>query len=297
MVQDQLVDYITAQTKLGTSREAMKTTLLGVGWQAVDIDDSFKKIESAAAKPMSGSPAMASPIKPAATSGPQVIRMSDLVSSPSGQVEKVSGLPAKSDPSSVAKMSAITKNAKMTDTTFEATPAVRGKSKKALIPYIVFGVVIVGLAGFAAYLYVQNSSLSAQVGSVSGQSANVTAQVSSLTAQVNSLTASSAALVASTTQLTAAKQELATELSFYAVPAGVTPTSSAISVTGSLGVNAGKSYFVTALYGGKIFVANSKDAKVAAVLQPLVGSSTQLSGTFIPGSDVMTVTSVNGTTL
>ena len=49
MVQDQLVDYITAQTKLGTSREVIKTTLQGVGWQAADIDDSFKKIDGAAA--------------------------------------------------------------------------------------------------------------------------------------------------------------------------------------------------------------------------------------------------------
>jgi hypothetical protein len=99
------------------------------------------------------------------------------------------------------------------------------------------------------------------------------------------------------TGLTSANQELMMELSFYAAPLGAAPTSTPVSVSGSLGVNAAKNYFVIASFGGKVFVANSKDSKVVAALQPLVGSSTQLMGTLVPGSDMMTITSVNGTPL
>lgn len=310
MVQDQLVDYIAAQIKSGASREAVRTTLLGVGWQAADIDDSLRKIDDAAAtqpSAVASSPVAAarptvvsSPIataaaRPAASSAssasPHVIRMSDLVSSAAAPVERMSV------PTSAAKMSAITKNAKITETTFEAAPMSDDGSKKGMVIYGILGVVIVVFGGIAVYLYVQNNSLSSEISSVKSQSTGVTSQVSSLTSQVAALTASDTALAASTAGLASANQELMTELSFYAALPGAAPTTTALSVAGSLGVNASKNYFVVASYGGKVFVANSKDAKVAAALAPLVGKSTQLEGTIIPGSETMTVIAVNGNSL
>ncbi len=296
MVQDQLVDYINSQTKLGTSREAIRTTLQGVGWQTADIDDSFKKIEGSAtssavvAKPAAvqpfSSPAM-SGVKPAASVGPQVIRMSDLVSSSSGPMEKVSPAAASS------------KDTKMSPAKIESisTGGSVSSSKKPLIVYGILGIIILGLGGFSAYLYMQNGTLSSQVGTVSSQSANVQSQVAALSSQVSALTASSTALTSQVTALTAANQELSTELSFYAAPLGVSPTTTPITVSGSLGVNAAKNYFVMASDGGRVFISNSKEAKVAAALQPFVGSSTQVSGTIVPGTDSMSATSLNGTAL
>jgi hypothetical protein len=342
MVQDQLVDYISTQMKAGTSKEAIRTTLLGVGWQSTDVDDSFKKADGtanaptaqpmAAAQPMSSekpfmisqsgaassisSSFTAKPVvasfpsstttatatatmpssKPMSSANPQVIRMSDLVSKPSS--------PSMNSPlSSAASMTkfpaALNKKIDPGAMTFEAVAPAKSGSKPGLSMKVVGIVLIVVFAGVAGYLYMQNSSLAAQIGSANGQSQSVTSQISSLTAQVNALTASSTALATNMTALTAANQDLMTELSFYAVPLGsAAGATSKISVTGSLNVNASRNYFLVASYGGKIFIKNSADAKVIAALQPLVGTSTaQLSGTFIPGSDTMTVTGVNGTSL
>ncbi len=68
MVQEQLVDYISGQLKLGVSREAVKTALVGVGWMAGDIEETLKKVEGGAraapvsATPVSAAVAVASPM-------------------------------------------------------------------------------------------------------------------------------------------------------------------------------------------------------------------------------------------
>lgn len=63
MVQDQLVDYISSQMKLGVPHESIKAALVGAGWVAADVDDTMKKVgetEKPAALPgtMSAAPAV-----------------------------------------------------------------------------------------------------------------------------------------------------------------------------------------------------------------------------------------------
>lgn len=321
MVQDQLVDYIGAQLKLGTARDAITAALIGAGWAPADVADSFKKIDGGAGSPaarpaqpvVTASPVTSSPAistvnaKPAAmpaakpistntsspsSSGPQVIRMSDLVSASDGPIATATISKESKEQKPAAKASVST-----SPSSTQTFPAKEAHSKKGLVMGIIAVLIIVILAGLAAYLYVQNSSLSGKIGSLGSQSQSVTSQVASLTAQVNSLTASGTAMNTQLEGLTSANQELMLELSFYAVPPGGAATSTSLSVTGSLGVNASKNYFLTASYGGRIFVANSKSANVMAALAPLVGSSTQLVGTYVPGTGMMTVTSVNGTSL
>ena len=48
MVQDQLVEYVSSQLKLGISRDAVKAALTGVGWAPLDVEDTLKKVEGAA---------------------------------------------------------------------------------------------------------------------------------------------------------------------------------------------------------------------------------------------------------
>ena len=295
MVQDQLIDYISSQIKLGTSRDAIKAALLGAGWAAADVDDSFKKFEGAspAAKPMQPAQpvAVSSPATKPVSSGPQVIRMSDLVSASDGPVATIS---REQKPAvKMAAMGAVKPAAAAQE--FSAAHSVGSSSKKPLLTWIVAGVLIVGLGGLTGYFYMQSASLSGQVSTLGGQSSNVEAEVTSLSAQVSALTASGTAMGTQLSGLTQANQELMTELSFYVAPPGSAPTSTKVSINGSLSVTAGKMYILTGSYGGKVVVANSKDAKVIAVLAPLVGSSTQLGGTYMPGTDMMTVTSVGGT--
>ena len=66
MVQNQLIEYISTQVKLGISRENVRSALVGVGWAVADVEDTFKKMDEAnkpaiassgvAATPVSGKP-------------------------------------------------------------------------------------------------------------------------------------------------------------------------------------------------------------------------------------------------
>jgi hypothetical protein len=346
MIQESIVEYINAQMKLGVSRDTIKTTLTGAGWVAADVEDTLKKIESAkmaqpiatvattpsispsiasspAAKPIVSPVSMGSNANPA----PQTIRVSDLVSSSTSTspVMKPTVTPASKSPLTVstpaiAAMPAGTK----TKDTFQAA-SYPGATKPhgshgAIITDIVLAVIIVAVGGFAGFLYVQNNSLNAQLNSLNGQSSGVNSQLSSLQAEV---AASTTALTAQVSSLTAETQELQTELSFFAVPTSTTPGStSTATISGT--VSAGKiGYIITTAYGAKIYIANSKVAKVAAALAPLMATATstapasasstasstptvipaapataaQFMGTYTPGADSIILTEVNGAAL
>jgi cell division protein FtsB len=322
MVQDQIVDYINSQMKLGVSRDAIKATLTGAGWQAADVEDTLKKVEAAkvVAQPASAQlaqpvqaaqPVVASriitPVTPAssansAASGPQVIKMSDLVSSSAAPAMPATPPAKPAGPKSplTGVVAPASSPAKLADT-YQANTYIAPKthgSRGPLITEIILGVIIVVIAALAGFLYMQNKSLTTQVGSLNGQSSGVASQLSALQAQV---AASTTALTAQVASLDSEMQEYQAELSFFvastSTPAGATSTTTVEGV-----VFVGKSsYVITAAYGAKILVANSKDGAVVTALTPLLaGTSTpataaQFSGTYVPGSDSMTLTAVNGT--
>lgn len=329
--------------KLGVSRDTIKTTLTGAGWVAADVEDTLKKVESAKAapaQPAATTPAVAAmPItatsafaaKPA-TAAPQTIKVSDLISSapatkpaaqPSGAAVLTSKSPLTGGPaaSTFATMPAGIKTAD----TFQASSFVAAKPHKshgALIMEIVLVVIILAIGGFAAFLFMQNNSLTTQLSSLNGQSSGVNSQLSALQAQV---AASTTALTAQVSLLGSENQGLQTELSFLAAPAGtVVGATSTATISGT--ITAGKTlYTITTTHNVKIFIANSKAASVIAALAPLlatagtpaVATSTatsttatstaavaptgpvtaQFTGTYIPGSGTITLTQVNGTSL
>ena len=223
-------------------------------------------------------------------------------------------------PAPVVAAMPVGKNAK---NVFQATsyPGVKPHgSHGALITDVILVVIILVAGGFAGFLYMQNNSLNAQLSSLNGQSSGVNSQLSALQAQV---AASTTALTAQVSSLTTETQELQAELSFFAASNGVTPgATSTATVNGT--VSAGKTgYVITATYGAKIYVTNSKVASVIAALSPLVATATstkpasasstasttptvipatpataaQFTGIYVPGSDAITLTAVNGTTL
>jgi hypothetical protein len=211
---------------------------------------------------------------------------------------------------------------KMKDT-FQATSYSGAKphgSRVPLITDIILVVIIVAVGGFAGFLYMQNKSLSSQLGSLNGQSSGVTSQLSALQAEV---AASTTALTAQVSSLTTQTQELQTELSFFAAPIGTTPGATSTATVSGI-VSAGKTgYIITTTDSAKIYVVNPKAAGVAAALLPLMATATstasasasstasstptvipatpattaQFTGIYIPGSDSITLTAVNGATL
>ncbi len=327
MVQEQVVDYINSQMKLGVSRDVIKTTLTGAGWTAADVEDTLKKVESAKmAQPISAMSAFAKPAEPVIASKPitpaggamgpepQTIKVSDLISAPASAsvTPAVSARPAANLASSKSPLTGPVATAPATATpagiksanTFQASsyPGMKAHgSRGPLITEIILAVIIVVVGAFAGFLYMQNGGLHAQLNTLTGQSSGVTSQLSALQAQV---AASTTALTAQVSSLHTETQELQTELSFYAVPPStVQGATSTATVSGVVSGGGRTPYIILATYGAKIYVANSRVAGVIAALAPLMGTASttattaQFSGTYVPGSDSITLTTVNGTAL
>lgn len=318
MVQDQLVEYISSQLKAGVSADAVKTALVGAGWQAADVDDTMKKVQSPAAVSAAASPAasiaslggVVAQSQPAQKPviQPQVIRVSDLVSSsPSGS--SVGPKPMGSTmSSSVAKTDAVMSRiaaggrpagtGSFTASSSGATTATMAPAKKsrALATESILGILMIIFAAAAAFLFFENQGLSSQVTSVNGQSGSVASQIASLQQELSASTTALEAQIASTT---AQNASLALDLSFYVVPPSSAPATTTFT-TSLMGIVSGggkNSYVITAPDGTKVTVSNSKDANVVALMDPLVGVTTtigQFAGNYVPGVASIALTAVDG---
>jgi hypothetical protein len=316
MIQDQLVDYISSQMKLGVSRDAIKAALVSAGWVAGDIEDTLKKVDgsastSSAVKPTS-SPAsslssFSATVNPAATnkgSSPQVIRVSDLVSSSPSSMSS----PSTSTASLTSAMSGKPAKSmsfgggKINGNTFEASPAngamagaVKGGSSKMtmMIGWVVAAVLVLGCAGLAWHFYSANAALSQQVASLTSQSATVNSQLDSLKSEVD---ASTSALTAQVASLMTANADLALNLSFYAVSTGGSASGTVavlpVNISGWLTTST-RGYIITTARGAKILVANATDLKIAPSLKASAGAMVYAQGTYLPGSDQITVASIS----
>jgi hypothetical protein len=327
MVQDQLVEYVSSQIKLGISRDAVKSALVGVGWAPLDVEDTLKKVEGgvvsapvqsvASPKTMdavSGVPATPKFVSfsmPGTAAGqmknpePQSIRVSDLVSAIAPASSMSVGAAPKSPSFVTAGIGKMTTTAK--DQFPKGSPAgvfptftalTEKKKMKFGLLEIVAVVLIVALGAFAGYLFVKNSTLTnelrtAQVGT--GQQNQAAAQSSP--AQIQALNVSNTALTAEIASLTAENQNISANLSLLAAPLGLSSSTAPLltSISGTLSAGLGKNtYIVTTQYGVKVNIKNSSDATLAALLVPLLGKTVQISGTYIPGTPSIVVTIVNG---
>ncbi len=340
MVQDQLVEYITTQIKAGVSGDAIKAALLGAGWQAADVEDSMKHVQgsaagasvagiSATAKPSSTSgPSTSFPasFKPAASSspssspasagGPQVIRVSDLVSSsekPSSfststtNGAKADAVMSKIDASAKAAGTSSVKNFPSSSvsagsvtgsaaSSFSSASPVKAKKSYALATESVLGALMVIFAAFAVFLFLQNQGLSSRIAALNGQSSGVSSQISNIQQE---LAASTTAFQAQIASATVRNSMLALELSFYAVPPSMTPatTTFTTALEGAVSGGGRYDYAITTADGAKVYVTNSKDARVIALMKPLVGATSTMAkfaGNYVPGNDTITITAVNG---
>jgi len=297
MVQDQLVDYVSSQVKLGVSRDTIKSALVSAGWISADVEDTLKKVASSPVAVKTAQSVAPSFGKTGSES--QVIRVSDLVSG-SPAVSASAIMQAKIPP----KDPSVQFGGKISGNTFQATtPVVAVKktvsggagvsSKKGLIGTIVAVVLILCFAGAAWYFYSANAGLAAKVASLTSDSASVNSQLALLQSQINSSSTGFASQIAS---LTAANSDLALDLSFYAVPIGspssTTGASVPVTISGSLSFSNRALYMIVTPRGAKIFIANSGDTKIVSQLKPLIGDTVQLAGTYVPGTDQMTVASV-----
>jgi hypothetical protein len=349
MVQNQLVDYISAQMKSGIGRDAIKSALTGVGWQAADIEDSLQKAESnakpaaspvaaaspvvspiAQVKPLSAAPASTVNSAPASRSfspmdivgsGPRTERLGSV--SPIASVASVA--PAKPAGSAAAAATpvggpAVIGTAKSPFTgqpikisdLMGGAPAtganMAGKFEKMVgsadapkhsghmgehASMIAEGIGLIALAALTIYFYTQNLALSAKVGAVNATGSNASAQLSALQSQVQALTDSNGTLQGQANGLTAQTADLETQLSFFVAGTATSTASGTLSGTIAAPMGAKGLYGLRTQYGAVIYVKNSSDPKAAALLKPLVGTSATLAGSYLAGSDLFTVDTVN----
>ena len=168
-----------------------------------------------------------------------------------------------------------------------------GSGKKVVM--IAEIVIIVALVGLSVFLYMQNAGLNAKISTLTTSPSGGSPQTSDLQNQIQTLTASQGTLQGQVNDLTTANNDLKAQLSFFAAPSGTSAATSG-TVTGLLAAPGGVKglYSVRTQYDAVVFVKNTSDPKVAAALKPLVNSSITLEGSYLPGSDSLTVLSVNG---
>jgi hypothetical protein len=172
------------------------------------------------------------------------------------------------------------------------------KKSHAIEVETILGILMVVFGLAAAFFFFENSKLSGQIATLNGTSGGVSSQLTALQAQVDASTTALDAQIASTT---ADHDALALELSFFALSPGAPATTTfTTALMGTVSGGGKYSYVITTAHGAKIYVTNSKDGNVVKLLQSLIGTATsaaasaQFSGNYIPGSDAITLTAVNG---
>ncbi|MBU6500315.1 MAG: hypothetical protein KGJ89_00595 [Patescibacteria group bacterium] len=297
MVQQQLVDYIKEQLKLGVDASATKAALVDAGWPSADVEDSLGEI-SGGGKQAAVSDGQAATSKDmAAKSNAPIVANFGLPSSQQAPII-VSDLLGSTQLNMAAKATADKNNNKPeTANKILLTKKMPGMSRftAPTIIMIVLGVVAVALAAGDVYLYLQDKSFQQKITAFSSSGDAVVSNITALNSQIADLKSKNGDLASQVSSLQKDNQGLIDEISFVGVPSGSTSTEDlAFSVSGVLAGGGQVQYNLTTKNGIKIYVKNYKDAKVDAALKPFVNQTVSLSGTHAPGSRDATITAVNG---
>lgn len=300
MIQLQVVEYAKSQLKLGVSRQAVKDVLLGAGWAETDVEDSLRNIvaevitpaQPAGSKPQDKNAIDISSIfgpkpepKKEVGAGPRVV--SDLSIGKNPEEIKPNGREESADKNK--KVAPEGKKSAGLEVVFGSPGPKMGKSagsRKFLITIIALGVVCLGAIAGAVWLYMENSGLRTEVEVLEAAGMGLGVEVSGLNSRITSLESE-------TQFLRREKEALEMEFSILAAPPGAVPVEFS-GLRGTLGGGGAKPYSILIRRGAEVLIKNSKEKAAADALKPLIGTETELSGTYIPGSKEVTVSVVNG---
>ncbi len=280
-INQQLKDYISQQTKLGVSKDAIKSSLLEAGWNEGDVIQAIAEAESGTRTTASLTPAQpfSKPVEPAAKSPTTSFVTSDIFK-------------AKNEP---VFQSAVTDKPSVSNSS-ETKPQIISASMKdklsgvGKLPTIILGILSVALLGGNIYFFMQNGNLNSKLVTLSVPNGNDSPQ---LQTQIDSLTNDKKTLTDQIDSFNKTIADLSNQISIF-IPA---VTSSIVSVpfevSGTLGGGGKLPYSLTTSKNIVLSVKNSKDTDVEASLKQFVGMQTKLSGTHQPGSISLTVVNVN----
>lgn len=314
----QLKDYIIEQTKLGISKDTVKSALLEAGWKEDDINQAVTETDSgpqeiASLKPSSlvqpiqqvkptqpVQQAQAQPqpqqAKPAEIS--QVFKPVNMPGS-SSPAKKDSPVPfitsdifqAKSEPvfqSSVAKTQTTSNSMENKQQVVSVTQNDKlGTGMGDKILPISLGVVSIILLGGNIYFFLQNGNLSSELASLNNVKASSESQATAFAADKKNLTDQ-------VDSLNKTIADINSQILIFAAPTDSSSTPASFSVAGMLSGGGKSLYSLTTNKNIVLWVKNSKDADVDTVLKSLLGTSIKLEGTHQPESNQLIVTTVNG---
>lgn len=304
MANQQLVGYIKEQLVAGVSDEMVRSALKTAGWSDADIEDGIKTAKApAATAPVSAMPATPAAgvgmLNAAAKSEPIAQKMSvlDIREAIGGKDELLNNVAAAAQKQSVAKNNLVAAKPLTAEAIAGASVAAKsGFLSKISIPEIVMGIVILGLLGGGVWFYMNQSGASAKLQELSGQNAALNGQIASMTKTNSDLSAEVDSLKTNVKSLADENASWKNELLFFvAVPGSSTAVDGiTVAIKGTLAVAKSGQYIVTTANGVVVNIKNYKDAKVDALLKPLLAGSIIIAGTHTAGSRDMTVTEVNG---
>jgi cell division protein FtsL len=298
MANQQLIDYIKQQFKVGVSKVVIRDALIAAGWTQTDIEDAMKSFEvkipsaipsivtsdifqpkdmpifepgkSKSAVPSIERSRSAEEIKKEETSKPKsesVIQIKDTV------VLKKSESKAEPQPKPFSKAPAT------------ISLSVIKNSPWRLVLMIVMAAVIIALAGIGVILYKNNLGLQKQIEDINISNGKLENTIISLNQTIKD---SNTGLTA----LKAEKEDLEAQLLIFAILSTSTEPMP-VTVKGLLSGGEKTSYSVTTAKGITVYVKNSKEANVNSALKPFLGTNIEISGTHAQGSRDITVAKIN----
>ena len=266
MANQQLIDYIKQQLKLGVAKDALRATLLQAGWAEADVSEAIRGTED----------------KPAAAQSSPFVINRDTFESKSEPLFQMKGeVKQKPEPKTVSPQ------------LVKIELPVRGGSRWWKLAALIFIAVSVSLAASSVFFYMANTDLVSQVATLLEDKGELGTKVSQLTQEIDDLKGQ---LSTFETENQTENQDVISQLEIFVTPLPLSTSTDQVSVTvkGTLGGGDKSLYWLTTNRTIVVYVKNSKDKAVDAALKPLLGSTVEISGVHLAGSRDITVTSVNG---
>lgn len=299
MANQQLVDYIAQQLRVGMNRDAIKKALIDVGWKEGDVNEAMAPPSASPPSgpaPQAEKTATATPARtgtPVATASskiaaPATPATGNIILTGAGGVFGDVSEPLFTPATGTAKTVIIAKPAKAAPI---GTPK---RSRGGVVAAIALGVIVVVLAALLVIVYFDTMDLKAKVDVAGGEK-------NGLAAQIAGLNKKKTALEARTQELEAENKELKDALAVFATPNfNVTNPPGAVveeklAVKGTVAMSAGSGLYTVMLpHDIVLVIKNSKDPKVDALLRPLAKSESavSISASHVPGSREVTLLGV-----
>jgi hypothetical protein len=302
MANQQLVDYLKEQLKLGVEKEYLKQSLLGVGWSLSDVEEAFDivlkelNLEDAKNNQMS-IPEVPKENLVDLTSKKNLSENTQKSVSDSGFISKdsfISGSPL----SEIKLKESVSQNkeVKSKESTkqeysflnIESNENMKISNKLKLALYIAFGILIIGFLFLIFFLYRSNMNFQKQISTQN----HLEGQIQSLTKALNEIQPQISILKNENNLLKEESMDLQNQLLLFS------HSTSSLDVTLNGKILLDKNQYV--LKTNKdiiVFIKNSKDAKVSEVLNSFVDSEVKVFGQRTPGLREITIKTINNQSL